>query len=89
MVVGPTGAEVASWVVGGAGFPDLAVVDALQRWQLWARRGGGSLVLRDACAELLELLELVGLGLEVRGEAEGGEPPLRVEEGVEPGDPLA
>jgi len=85
----PTGAEVMSWVVGGPGLPDLAVVDALQRWQLSARRAGGSLVLRDPCAELTELLEFVGLGIEVRRETEGGEPPLGLEEGVEPGDPVA
>ncbi len=41
--------------------PDLCLVDALARLQLEARRHGCSVRLRDPCAELRELLELVGL----------------------------
>ncbi len=55
-------AEVASWPLAGWGRPDLSVVDELARWQLTARRLGCSIRLRGACVELLELLELVGLG---------------------------
>ncbi len=88
--------EVASWPL--ARWPDLAVVDELARWQLAARRVGCSIRLRDACIELLELLDLLGLGdvvggtaglrREVGGQAEGGEQ-LGVEEVVMPHDPIA
>jgi ABC-type transporter Mla MlaB component len=54
--------EVASWPLAGWDRPDLSVVDELARWQLTARRLGCSIQLRGACVELLELLELVGLG---------------------------
>jgi hypothetical protein len=70
--------------------PTLALVDLLAKLQLATRRLGGSLVLRDPCDALCELLELVGLAsvlpVEVRGETEGGEQ-LGVEEVVQPGDP--
>jgi hypothetical protein len=89
VLLGPTRAELATWAIGGTGSPDLAVVDALGRWQLAARRSGGAIVLRDVCDELAELLELAGLCGEVGGEAEPGEQLLGVEEGVEPADPVA
>ncbi len=41
--------------------PDLALVDALARLQLVARRLGCSIALRDPSTELCQLLELVGL----------------------------
>jgi hypothetical protein len=57
--------------------PDLALVDALLRYRLAARRCGCSLVLRDVPDALRELLTFVGvaaeLGLETRREAELGE----------------
>ena len=74
---------------------DLALVEALARLQLAARRLGCSIRLRDPCAELCGLLDLVGLAdvlvdaalpLEARGEAEDGEQ-LGIEEVVQPGDP--
>ena len=69
---------------------DLALVDALVRFQLVARRDGGRLQLRDVSRELRELLEFVGLagvlGLEPCGQAELGEQ-LGVEKVVQPGDP--
>jgi hypothetical protein len=87
------GAEVASWPLAGRGSPDLAVVDQLARAQLVARHLGGSLRLRGACGELLELLELTGVGevvgalpVEVRGEPEGREQAV-VDEVVVPDDP--
>lgn len=86
--LGPTGVELASCVVTGPGVPDLAVVDTLARWQLSSRRRGGSVRLGDLCVELDELLDLVGLRREVGGQAEGPEQ-VGVEEGMEPGDPLA
>ena len=88
MLVGPTGAEMATWMVGGPGPPDLALVDALAWLQLRARRLGCCIRLSDAGHELAELLDLAGLGREVGGKPEGGKK-LRVQEGVEPGDPLA
>ncbi len=91
-------AEVASWPLAGCDRPDLAVVDELARWQLAARRLGYSIRLRDACAELLELLDLLdlgevvsgtaGLGREAGGQAEGGEQG-GVEKIVMPDDPVA
>ena len=73
--------------IGGPGLPDLGVVGRLSRWALSARRGGAALVVREACAELRELLELAGLGGEVRGQVEDGEHPAGVEEGVDGRDP--
>jgi hypothetical protein len=86
--VGSSGVEAAAWVIGGPGVPDLAVVDGLARAQVSARRLGGFVYLRDACGALGDLLELVGLTREMAGETEGGEQ-VRVEERVEPGDPVA
>lgn len=77
-----------TWVVGGDGPPDLAVVDALARAQLAARRAGSAVRLVEASDELRALLDLAGLRGQVCGEPEEGEQP-GVEEGVELGDPLA
>lgn len=82
------GFEAAAATIGGPGAPDLAVVDALARWQLAARRGGGAIRLVEVSGELAELLELCGLRRQVGGQAEGGEQ-VGVEEGVEPADPVA
>jgi hypothetical protein len=75
--------------------PDLALVGALARLHLAALRLGCSIRLRDPCAELRALLDLVGLAelvagapglpLEARRKPEGGEQ-LGVEEVVQPGD---
>ena len=88
-VVGSDGAVTASWLVGGRGRPDLRTVDALARSLLSARRRGSSLRLDEVCEELAQLLDLVDLGREMGGEPEGGEQVAGVEEGVEPGDPVA
>lgn len=74
--------------------PDLALVDALLRLHLAARRLGCSIRLREPGEPLCDLLDLVGvahvvggrLPLDARREAEGREQ-FRVEEVVEPGDP--
>lgn len=88
--------EVASWPLARGGRPDLTVVDELARLQLAARRLGCSIRLGDACIELVELLDLVGLddvvgGTDLRREvvrkAEGGEQ-FGVEEVVMPDDPV-
>ena len=69
--------------------PDLALVDALARLQLDARRRGGRLRLRNVTDELRGLLELVGLAdvlaVEPRRESELGEQ-LGVEEVMQPRD---
>ena len=87
--VGPTGSEAKASPIGGDGVPDLAVLDGLARAQLVARRLGGYILLREVCRELEELLDLAGLGGELSGKPEGGEELLGVQEGVEPGDPVA
>ncbi|MGC2999464.1 STAS domain-containing protein [Streptomyces sp. G35A] len=75
--------------VGGLGPPGLAAVNLLARLQLTARRAGGRIRLRDPSPALHALLDLVGLRFEVEGQPEQREPPLGVEEAVEPGDPAA
>jgi hypothetical protein len=45
----------------GDGLPDLAVVNALARFQLMARRAGDRVWLEDVSAALGELLDLAGL----------------------------
>jgi anti-anti-sigma regulatory factor len=84
-------------VVEGLDCPDLAVVDALARLQLAARRLGYSIGLRNPSPELRALLDLVGLAdvvrdtaalpLEAQREAKGGKQ-LGIEEVVQPGDPV-
>ena len=47
--------------VSGLTEPDPAILDALVRLQLAARRLGSSIRLENACTELVDLLALVGL----------------------------
>jgi hypothetical protein len=76
--------------------PDLALVDVLLRMRLAFGRHGWEMRLLDVPETLHGLLELVGLAdlllsgrrFEPRGQAELGEQ-LRIDEVVEPGDPLA
>ncbi|MDQ0788784.1 anti-anti-sigma regulatory factor [Streptomyces sp. B3I7] len=75
--------------VGRVVTPGLALVDVLARLQLAAGRAGGHVRVRGPSPELRALLALLRLPLEVEGEPEQREPPLRVEEAVEPGDPPA
>jgi hypothetical protein len=89
--------ELAGWPLAPWDRPGLAVVDQLARCQLAARRLGCSIRLRGACAELAELLDLVGLGelvsgpaglrFQTYGQVEGGEQ-CGVEEVVMPDDPV-
>jgi ABC-type transporter Mla MlaB component len=86
-ILGPEAERLASWPLSGAGCPDLAVVEGLARLQLAAHRHGNRVMLTEVCAELLELLDLVGLRVEVGGQAEGGEDSLGIEKNVETTDP--
>lgn len=67
---------------------DLAVVEAVVRLRLVARRSGCSLELEDAAPELVALLALTGLGLclEPVGQPEAREQRGRVQEVVDVGD---
>ena len=62
----------------------LAIVDALARLQLAARRGGYRIEVVGAPDEVVELVELTGLsdvlGVEPRRQPEEGEERVRVEE---------
>jgi hypothetical protein len=90
--------EVARWPLAQVTRPDLSAIDELARLQLAAQRLGCSIRLSDACGYLWELLDLAGLTdvvrsagalvVEVGGETESGEQ-VGVEEGMEPGDPVA
>src|SRR4051794_32427315 len=81
------GVEVARWPLIPIDRPDLGTADALARLQLAAKRLGCAVRLRDASAELTELLDLVGLR-ELCGQTESGEE-VGVEEVVVPDDPVA
>ena len=87
IVLSRSGDELASWTLMGGQPADLGLVDEVARWQLAARRLGCCIWLREADRHLLELLELVGLRVEVCRQAEGAEQ-VGVEEAVEPGDPV-
>jgi hypothetical protein len=92
------GVEVTSSPLVLSGPPDLGVVDTLARLQLAARRLGCSVRVSGACDELQALLDLAGLrellaggddlGIEMGRQTEEAEQ-TRVEEVVEPGDPVA
>ncbi|MEU8459472.1 STAS domain-containing protein [Streptomyces sp. NPDC029003] len=64
--------------------PGLGAVEVLARLRL-AARGRGAFTVTGAGPALRALLDLVGL-VELLGEPEQREPPVGVEEGVEPGD---
>ena len=84
--------ELTSWPLAGSDCPDLALVDELARLTLTARRAGYCVVLRDPCAALVGLLDLVGLTrtlrVEMCGQAEDAEQ-VGVEEVVVADDPIA
>ena len=80
--------------VAEVGDPDVAIVDALARLELTARRLGRRIVLRDPCDELRQLLFLLGLsdvvplagGPQPGGKGEEREQTRGVEKRVDPGD---
>ena len=53
--------------LAGDGPPDLAVVEALARCQLMARRAGGRMWLEDLSPGLAELLDVAGLREQMTG----------------------
>lgn len=67
--------------------PDLAAVNTLARLELTARRAGARIAVRDPDPLLRSLLGLVGLPLQMEGQAEEREPPCRVEEARDLHDP--
>jgi len=83
LIVGPDHTSLGYHQLGGPGLPDLGTVDEVARLALLARRLGGRIILSDLSPALRSLLDLAGLRVEVEGEAESGEEPLRVEEGQE------
>jgi hypothetical protein len=72
VVLGIAGADVASWPLPGSAEPDLAVVDTLARLALTARRHGATVRLCNAGPELLGLIDFVGLGDVLAGDAVSG-----------------
>ena len=66
--------------------PGLGIVEVLARLRLVARGRGRAFRVVGAGPGLRALLELVGL-VQLLGEAEEGEPAVRVQEGVEAHDP--
>jgi hypothetical protein len=95
VVRSPGDIEVVTWPVACSGQRDLALVDALARLQLAARRWGCAIRLRGAEDELLALVDLIGLkevltgpsGRQLAGDAERLEQ-LEVEEVVVADDPV-
>lgn len=86
---GPGGKKLARWLLQGPGRPDLAVVDEVARLALLGARIGGKVVLTEVAPPLRDLLELSGLGVEMEGQSELGEEPIRIEgreEEAHPGD---
>ena len=72
--------------------PGLAALERVARLALAAKRCHGRLLLSRVPAELAAVLELAGLGVEVRRQAEGREQWLEIrerEEVAEGGDPPA
>jgi hypothetical protein len=80
-IVDRDGVEQIRCTLEGAWAPDLRVVDLVASWALLARRLDGVLVLRDVEPDLCELLELVGLPVEVERQVEGREQSLRIHQG--------
>lgn len=66
--------------LAGRAEPDVGMVDLVARVALWAARQGATAVVTDASPRTVALLGLAGLPVEVKGQAEGGEEPLGVEE---------
>ena len=88
-IVGQDGRVLASSSIDGRGEPDLGAVDAVARAMLTAKHLGARAVLTTPSTFLLQLLELSGLRVEVKGQPESRENVGRVDEAMDPGDPAA
>ncbi len=88
-IIGADGTVWATRVLTGAGDPDLADVEELALLQVAASRLGGRVVLDAVCPRLVELIELAGLPVEVRGQTEDREDLRGAQERIEPDDPTA
>jgi len=91
-VVRRDGTVFGEYVFEGAGRPDLGVVDDVARLALFATRVGGRVALFDVSTEMRELLDLVGLRVEVEGQSKLREQSLGIQEGqegIDSGDPVA
>lgn len=75
VLVGRRGEEVGLYTLEGYGGPDLTAVEVVARLDLLAGRQGGRVILADVSAAMARLLELAGLGVEMKGQAEGGKEP--------------
>jgi len=88
-LIGPDGV-LARADLAGAAEPGLDAVDDLARLALFARRLGARIVLTDVSPTFAALLDLVGLRVEMQGQAELGEQALgsqKSEEEVHTDDP--
>ena len=65
VLVDDAGVELTNWRLEVPWPPDVATVDLLARWQLTAKRGSRSLYVLEAPTELVDLLELCGLGAHI------------------------
>jgi hypothetical protein len=74
-----------AWLLGDQP-PDLGTVNTLARLQLACRREGDRVLLEKVSRKLAELLELTGLRAQFEWQPELGEEPVRLEEGMDPGD---
>jgi hypothetical protein len=77
-------------VIEGAGAPGLAAIAELARWVLEARRAGEGVFIESLAPAMADLLDLAGLGpaslgIEVQGEPERREEPLRIQRMEEEG----
>ena len=88
--------ELGRWALGACDRSDLRTINQLARLQLAAGRVGCAILVRDACAEIAGLIELIGLTEALLGprlRQVGGEPEhleqVRIEEVVVPDDPVA
>jgi len=84
-VTGHDGATVARYVFEGPGLPDLAALDQVARVFLFSARLGGTVALVDVSPAMEDLLALVGLSVEMRGETELGEESIWFHHGQEEG----
>src|SRR5579875_740803 len=86
-LVRPDGTPLPALMVDGIDPPDLATVDHVARTMLAARRLGLGVELTEVAPQLQELLDLVGLAVEVERQPERREQPLGVEQVEEEAHP--